>query len=81
MNLERLLVSDYTGPGILVLVALLVITRRLVWFTDARKTEADRDYWRSMALDLLGVTEKLTVHGEVTNEILSSLPNGEGENP
>lgn len=81
--IEGIPVLGITGPSLIVLAAMLVLTRRLIWHTDVRKIEDDRDYWRGMALDLLGVTEKLTVQGEVTNDLLSKLPDASeaGDHP
>lgn len=81
--IEGIPVVGITGPSLIVLAAMLVLTRRLIWHTDVRKIEDDRDYWRGMALDLLGVTEKLTVQGEVTNDLLSKLPDASeaGDHP
>lgn len=66
--------ADYTGPGILALVAMLVLTRRLVWHTDLQKVEKDRDEWKDMALRSVGVAERTTISAEVTAQALSSLP-------
>jgi len=45
-----------------------------VWYTDLRKVEVERDYWRDAAVRALGVAKDLTVQGEVTNRVLSKLP-------
>jgi hypothetical protein len=82
---DLLPLGQVTGVGTLVIVAWLVITRKLVWHTDLseEKTEAanvlqgvkeERDEWKHITLQLLGVTEKLTVQAEVTNEVISRLP-------
>lgn len=76
-----------TAFGIIVLwvCAWLVITRRLVWHTDLAKAEAQfardlaaantrADRWEGIALTALSAAERLTVHAEVTNEVLTSLP-------
>lgn len=87
---------NYSGLAGLILIAILTITRRLVWHTDMTKAlkacqdEADRrafeeksrtdaaiaerDKWQQFALDLLGVTNKLTVHAEIASEVISRLP-------
>lgn len=65
---------DLTGPAALSLVAVLVITRRLVWHTDLKKEVARGDKWEGIALRALGVAEKMTVHAEVTNEVLAAIP-------
>lgn len=81
--IEGIPVVGISAPSVLFVLAMLVLTRRLIWHTDVRKIEDDRDYWRGMALDLLGVTEKLTVQGEVTNDLLSKLPDASeaGDHP
>lgn len=65
---------DLTGPAALSLVAVLVITRRLVWHTDLAKVEAQRDRWEAIALTALTAAERLTVHAEVTEKVLTNLP-------
>jgi hypothetical protein len=60
--------------GLWGVVALMVITRRLVWHTDLRRAEARADRWEGVALKLLGVSEKLTVSAEVASAVLSTLP-------
>lgn len=63
---------NLTGPAALSLIAVLVITRRLVWHTDLREVKTDRDYWKGIALRALGVAEKMTIHAEVASEVLTS---------
>jgi len=65
-----------TSFGIVVLwtVAVLVITRRLVWHTDLKKAEKRGDKWQELALRLLGATDTLAQAAEVTTEVLTSLP-------
>lgn len=62
-----------TSFGIVVLwtVAVLVITRRLVWHTDLAKVQRESDEWRRMALRGLSATETLAQAAEVTTEVLS----------
>lgn len=72
--LGSLSVGEISGPAALVIIAVLVITRRLVWHTDVEKLERDRDKWQQIALQSLGVADKLTVQAEVTNEVLTHLP-------
>jgi hypothetical protein len=82
---ELVPLGQLTGIGVLSIIAWLVITRKLVWHTDLEtfKTESagelkgvkeERDEWKRITLQLLGVTEKLTVQAEVTNEVMSRLP-------
>jgi hypothetical protein len=67
-------VLNLTGPAALSLIAVMVITRRLVWRSDMQEVKADRDWWRDIALRSLGVSEKMTVHAEVANEVLAAIP-------
>lgn len=65
---------DFGSAAPLVLVAVLVITDKLVWHRrlDAERARGDR--WEGIALTSLGVAEKLTVQAEVTNDVLAKLP-------
>lgn len=72
--IEGIPVAEITGPAALVLVALLVITDKLIWHTRLAKVEKQRDDWQQVALRSLGVADKMTVHAEVANEIVSKLP-------
>lgn len=74
MTFEGLPISEITGTGILVLVAILVITRKMVWHTDLDKAEERTKRWEDIALSALGVADKMTVHAEVTNKVLKHLP-------
>lgn len=65
---------DWSATGLLVLVFLSVLTDRLVWHTRLSKVESDRDRWQKVALEALGVADKLTVQGEVTSALVASLP-------
>ena len=67
---------DLTGPAAITLCALLVITDRLVWHTRLSKAEAQRDRWEGIALTALTAAERLTVHAEVTEKVLTNLPTG-----
>lgn len=62
------------ATGLLSLVVLLLLTDKLIWHTRLRKAEADRDRWQGVALNALGVADKLTVQGEVTTKIVAALP-------
>lgn len=72
--IEGIPVMEVTGPAALVVVALMVITDKLIWHTRLAKVEKQRDDWQAMALRALGVADKMTVHAEVANEIVSKLP-------
>ena len=63
---------NLTGPAALSLVAVLVITRRLVWHSDLTRERQRGDKWEGIALRALGVAEKMTVHAEVTSEVLAA---------
>lgn len=63
---------DLTGPAALSLIAVLVITRRLVWHSDLTRERERGDRWESTALRALGVAEKMTVHAEVASEVLTT---------
>lgn len=78
---EGIPVGTITGPAALVMIALMVITDKLIWHTRLEKCERDRQRWEDMALGMLGVAEKLTVQAEVTNEVLSVIPVPEPQRP
>lgn len=86
--------GQWGAAGVLIFVALLVITDKLVWHKRLRLLEAEhakritaleteRDHWRGVALTALGVADKMTVSGEVTAEVLTRLPDpaAAAENP
>lgn len=56
--------GDYSGTVGLTLIALMVISRRLVWYTDLRRAEARADHWQEVALKALGVSEKVVTTAE-----------------
>lgn len=60
--------------SVIVVMGLLVITDKLVWHKRLKAAEARADRWEQIALTSLGVAEKLTVHAEVSNEVLTRLP-------
>ena len=74
MTIEGLPVSEITGTSVLVIVALLVITRKLVWHKDLKEEKDRSKRWEGIALDALGVADKMTVQAEITNEVLTRLP-------
>lgn len=67
-------ITEVGATSLMVLTVLLVLTDKLVWHTRLRHLEKDRDRWQGIALQLLGVTEKLTVQAEVTNAVMQRLP-------
>ena len=66
--------GQWGAAGVLILIAVLVITDKLVWHQRLRRVEQERDHWRGVALTALGVADKMTVQGEVTAEVLTRLP-------
>ena len=61
--------------GTLALIALLVITDKLVWHTRLRKVERDRDKWQQIAIDALTTGAQAGVRAaEVAVGVVSSLP-------
>lgn len=77
--IEGLPLLDFGGPAILVFVALLVITDKLVWHSRLKAVEKQRDQWQDTALRALGVADKMTVAGELTTEVMSRLPDPQRE--
>jgi len=74
----------------LTVVMWLVITEKLVWHKRVAaieagwaerlgKSEERADRWEKTALEALQVAGKLTAQGEVTNAILSKLPDPDSE--
>jgi hypothetical protein len=47
--------QQWGAAGVLAMVAVMVITDKLVWHKRLRSTEAERDHWRDVALTALGV--------------------------
>lgn len=72
--IDGLPIIDVGATGLLVLVFLSVLTDRLIWHTRLSKVEQDRDRWQQVALDALGVADKMTAQGEVTTAIVANLP-------
>lgn len=79
------LLNGLGGMALWTVIGYLMLTDRLVWHTRLRKSEqdwqgrlereqADRERWEGIALRALGVAEKMTVHAEVTSEVLSAIP-------
>lgn len=71
--------EQFTGYGCIIIVALLVITRKLVWHKDLEKAEKRADKWENVALTSLGVADKMTVQAELTNTFLSKIPDPAAE--
>lgn len=70
------LLDSLGALAVALLVTYGVITRKLIWHKDHSEMKVDRDFWRDMALGLLGASEKLADSSEVTAKVLSSLPPG-----
>lgn len=61
--------------GIVLFIAGLVITDRLVWHTRLKLAEARADRWEKVALDALQTGARSGVRAaEVSHEVLSRLP-------
>lgn len=69
---------DRAGSVVIVLfIAGLVITDRLVWHTRLKAAENRADRWEKIALEALGTGARVGVRAaEVSNEVLSRLPGG-----
>lgn len=79
IDVTALGVLDRVGAvAVILMVAGGVITRRLIWYKDHAKAlgdlTEDRNFWRKMALGLLGVSEKQADSSEVTARVLAALP-------
>lgn len=73
--IEGIPIVDASATALLVLVFVAVLTDRLVWHKRLRACEAERDKWQRIALDSLGITDRVVGHAEVTHELISRLPN------
>lgn len=62
-----------------VLVALLIITDKLVWHTRLKKAEDRADKWEAIALDALSTGAAAGVRAaEVAVDVVSALPDPQG---
>jgi len=58
-----------------ILIALSVITDKLVWHTRLKKAEADRDKWQTIAIEALtGPAQAGVRAAEVAVGVVSALP-------
>lgn len=75
-SLFNLAALDRAGlVGVLVIVALGVITEKLVWHTRLKSAEARADRWERIALDALTVGAEAGVKAaEVAAGVVSALP-------
>lgn len=63
------------GLSVLLLVALAVITDKLVWHTRLKKAETDRDKWQEIAVQALtGPAQAGVRAAEVAVGVVSALP-------
>lgn len=61
--------------SVLVMVALCVITDKLVWHTRLKKAEARADRWEKVALEALTAGAQAGVKAaEVTADVVSAMP-------
>lgn len=74
-NIDRL-----GAVGTLTLMALLVITDKLVWHTRLKKAEDRAERWEKVALDALNAGARAGVHAaEVAVGVVSALPDPQGD--
>ena len=61
--------------GVLIIIAIAVITDKLVWHTRLTKMERDRDRWQRIAIDALtGPAQAGVRAAEVAVGVVQSLP-------
>lgn len=74
-NLDNISVTVLLG-----LIALAVITDKLVWHTRLKKAEARAERWEALALDAMQAGAKAGVTAaEVAVGIVSSIPDPQGD--
>lgn len=67
--------DSVTSIGVLVTVATLVITDRLVWHTRLKAAEERADRWEHVALDAMRTGTQVGVRAaEVSSNVISRLP-------
>lgn len=65
---------------VLALIAILVITDKLVWHTRLKKSEARADRWEKIALEALSGPAQAGVRAaEVAVGVVSNIPDPQGE--
>lgn len=73
--------DNLTAVGVLILVALLVITDKLVWHTRLKAARIRADRWEKVALDALMSGAQAGVKAaEVTVDVVSAMPDPSKEN-
>lgn len=60
--------------GLLVLLFIMLAFGRLHTHREYASLEADRDVWRSLALDQKGLLSQMLTGQETTNRLLRSIP-------
>lgn len=67
--------NDVTVTGVLIGIAVLVITDKLVWHKRLKAADARADRWERVALDALQTGTRAGVRAaEISSEVLSKLP-------
>ncbi|MDP9820375.1 hypothetical protein [Nocardioides massiliensis] len=67
-------VAQLSTPAVLAVIALLVITDKLVWHTRLKRAEKRVEKLEEMLLSALGVAERTTVGAEVAHKVIEQLP-------
>lgn len=71
-------IDSIGAVGTLLVIAVLVITDKLVWHTRLKTAQARAERWEGIALDLL-VSAKASVQAaEVTAHIVAGFPDPQG---
>ena len=68
---DLLPIGQIGGTTAFLVIGWLVITRKLTWHTDLAKVEKERDEWKGMTLQLLGVTGRLVTSAELSTEVIA----------
>lgn len=79
-NLSPSILNDVSVFVVLSLLALAIITDKLVWHTRFRKLEEDRDKWQEIALNALrGPAQAGVRAAEVAVGVIQSIPDPQAE--
>lgn len=69
-----------TGTGVLIVIAVLVITDKLVWHTRLKSANARADRWEAIALEALHSGAQAGVKAaEVAVSVVSAIPDPQGD--
>lgn len=69
-----------TGYGVIIIVAVGVITDKLVWHTRLKKAEKRADRWESIALEALTAGAQAGVKAaEIAVDVVSAIPSPTGK--